>query len=138
MNTGSIIRATEASTAYIKQRCGHSTCTHTSVDCRVLTASSWPQEHSASPTAMTIKNVKNGSNGRKKDPSPGLWIAPHHSLKGAHGERAWGTRRDGPPNSNGFMELADIALGLKKPAPRAPRIVVAAHVTSHKTEPYLS
>jgi hypothetical protein len=87
---------------------------------------------------MTTKNPKNGDNGKRKDPSPDLWIAPHHSLKGANGERAWENRRGGPPNSSRFIELADIALGLKKPEPRPRKPVVAARVTSSKTEPYSS
>jgi hypothetical protein len=87
---------------------------------------------------MTTKNPKNGDNSKRKDPSPGLWIAPHHSLKGANGERAWENRRGGPPNSSRFIELADIALGLKKPAPRRRKTVVTARVTSSKTEPYSS
>jgi hypothetical protein len=87
---------------------------------------------------MTTKNVKNDRQGKRKDASPGLWIAPHQSLKGANGERAWENRRGGPPNGSRFMELADIALGLKKPAPRPRKPVLAARVTSSKTEPYSS
>lgn len=87
---------------------------------------------------MTTKNPKNGSQSKKKEASPGLWIAPHHSLKGTNGERAWENRRGGPPNSSRLMELADIALALKKPAPRARKTIVPARVTSSKTEPYSS
>ena len=64
-----------------------------------------------------------------------LWIAPRYSLKGAHGARAWENRAGGPPNSERMLELADIALGLKKPAPKKkPR---GSHHQLLKTEPYL-
>jgi hypothetical protein len=56
---------------------------------------------------------------RKDNEEPGLkdlWIAPRYSLKG--GERAWESRHGGPSNSSRFLELADIALGIKKPTPR--------------------
>ena len=43
-----------------------------------------------------------------------LWIAPRYSLKGLAGERSGENRVGGPPNSR-FLELADIALGHKKP-----------------------
>jgi len=45
-----------------------------------------------------------------------LWAAPRYSLKGPRGERAWENRLGGPPSSNRFLELADVALGLKKPS----------------------
>jgi hypothetical protein len=65
-----------------------------------------------------------------------LWIAPRYSLKGPAGERAWENRPGGAPNSSRFLELADIALGVKKPVPKKKRLSPAsAHQTS-KTEPY--
>ena len=65
-----------------------------------------------------------------------LWIAARHSLKGPAGERAWENRRGGIPTSTRFLELADIALGLKKPAPHKKKnAAVSAHDTL-KTEPY--
>lgn len=66
--------------------------------------------------------------------SKDLWIAPRYSLKA--GERAGENRPGGPPNSSRFLELADIALGVKKPVARKKRTPPAnAHQTS-KTEPY--
>ena len=59
---------------------------------------------------------KKPKNAKITDESNGLWIAPRHSLKGPAGERAWENRRGGIPTSTRFLELADIALGLKKPA----------------------
>jgi len=68
--------------------------------------------------------------------SDGLWIAPRRSLKGPAGERAWENRLGGVPTSTRFLELADIALGLKKPGPNKKKAVaVSAHDTV-KTEPY--
>ncbi len=74
----------------------------------------------------------------KEDPkvSKDLWIAPRYSLKGPAGERAWDNRIGGAPNSSRFLELADIALGVKKPVAKKKRTGPAsAHQTS-KTEPY--
>jgi hypothetical protein len=68
--------------------------------------------------------------------SNGLWIAPHHSLKGPAGERAWENRPGGVPTSTRFLELADIALGLKKPGPyKRNAVTISAHDTI-KSEPY--
>ena len=65
-----------------------------------------------------------------------LWIAARHSLKGPAGERAWDNRLGGVPTSTRFLELADIALGLKKPGPHKKKpVTVSAHDTT-KTEPY--
>jgi hypothetical protein len=73
---------------------------------------------------------------KNADGSDGLWIAPRHSLKGPAGERAWENRRGGVPTSTRFLELADIALGLKKPGPHRKKPTdVSAH-DKIKTEPY--
>jgi hypothetical protein len=45
-----------------------------------------------------------------------LWIAPKSNLKGDNGDRAWNDRMSTPTGSR-LLELADIALGLKKPEP---------------------
>jgi hypothetical protein len=75
-------------------------------------------------------------NSKTTDQSKDLWIAPRFSLKGPAGERAWDGRPGGIPNSSRFLELADIALGLKKPAPHAKKAsTISAHETK-KTEPY--
>ena len=63
-----------------------------------------------------------------------LWIAPRYSLKGPAGERAWENRPGGIPSTNKFLELADIALGVKKPAPKKKK-AGPTHETA-KTEPY--
>jgi hypothetical protein len=42
----------------------------------------------------------------------------------------------GPPNSSRFLELADIAMGLKKPEPKKrKRAATGAHDVASKTEP---
>lgn len=76
-------------------------------------------------------------NAKKTDDSNELWIASRYSLKGPAGDRAWENRRGGIPSSTRFLELADIALGLKKPGPhRKKAVTVSAHDTIIKTEPY--
>lgn len=64
-----------------------------------------------------------------------LWIAPRYSLKGPAGERAWENRPGGPPNSSRFLELADIALGIKKPSHKKKLGQSSVH-DRQKTEPY--
>jgi hypothetical protein len=79
------------------------------------------------------KKTRDKSNPKRLEDE--LWIAPRYSLKGAHGERAWENRPGGPPNSQRMLEMADIALGLKKPAPKK-----KPQGTTHqlvKKEPYL-
>ena len=71
----------------------------------------------------------------KKKNTDELWVAPNYSLKGPAGERAWENRRGGIPSNSRYLELADIALGLKKPATRKPRKIGATHATAKK-EPY--
>ena len=73
---------------------------------------------------------------KETEASKDLWIAPRYSLKGPAGERAWENRLGGIPNSSRFLELADIALGVKKPGARKKRTSsTGAHQTT-KTEPY--
>jgi hypothetical protein len=45
-----------------------------------------------------------------------LWVASKSNLKGDNGDRAWNDRMSTPTGSR-LLELADIALGLKKPEP---------------------
>jgi hypothetical protein len=66
-----------------------------------------------------------------------VWIAPRHSLKGPAGERAWEHRPGGPPSSSRYLELADIALGVKKPAPHRRKTQAVTHDMGSKTEPYV-
>ena len=68
-----------------------------------------------------------------------LWINPRSNIRGADGSRAWDNRGNISPTSGArFLELADIALGLKKPAAKKRRAAAAGHhQTTGKTEPYL-
>ena len=77
--------------------------------------------------ASKPKKVINGKT-KETDAPEGLWIAPRYSLKGPAGERAWENRPGGVPNSSKFLELADIALGLKMPeVPIKRRKAIGAH-----------
>ncbi len=71
----------------------------------------------------------------QEDLSKDLWISPRFSLKGQNRDRAWDHRQVGSPGGARFLELADIALGVRKPEPRKKASPGAAHVTS-KPEPY--
>lgn len=83
------------------------------------------------------RNSKNKKNGRKKeDQSKELWIAPRYSLKGPRGERAWENRAGGVPNSSRFLELADIAIGTKKPSAHKKKAANSSAHDRKKTEPY--
>jgi hypothetical protein len=61
---------------------------------------------------------KKAKNGERAYPNNELWIAPSHSLKERAPKVGWGPRREEPSQSNRFLELADIALGLKEPHKR--------------------
>jgi len=74
--------------------------------------------------------------GKEPEVSKDLWIAPRYSLKGPAGERAWENRPGGPANSSRFLELADIALGTKKPAMKKKKVGLASAHQTGKTEPY--
>ena len=70
------------------------------------------------------------------DMSKDIWVNPRSNLRGPDGSRAWDNHGNISPNSGTrFLELADIALGLKKPAPKKKRAAVGVHATE-KTEPY--
>jgi hypothetical protein len=75
---------------------------------------------------------------RNNEQGKELWIAPRYSMKGPAGERAWENRPGGVPNSSRYLELADIALGLKKPAPHKKKTAITPAHDRTKTEPYSS
>jgi hypothetical protein len=84
---------------------------------------------------MDVRQMtKNPSKPKGDESDDGLWIAPRSSLKGENGERAWEKRITGPPNSSRFLELADIAMGLKKPVSKKTK-KTSVHDTT-KSEPY--
>jgi hypothetical protein len=74
--------------------------------------------------------------GRGTSSDDGLWIAPKYNLKGPAGERAWENRPGGPPNSGRLLELADIALGLKKPSTKKRKHTTTGTHDTTKKEPY--
>ena len=71
------------------------------------------------------------------DLSKDLWISPHLSLRGPNGDRAWDRSSNLMPGAGArFLELADIALGNKKPAPQKNKAAKPlAHQTT-KEDPY--
>ena len=79
---------------------------------------------------------KKRQNGKLTDDSKDLWIAQRYSLKGPAGERAWENRPGGAPSSSRYLELADIALGLKKNAPHRKKSQLPSAHDTKKTEPY--
>lgn len=87
------------------------------------------------PRKRKDKNRSTSNDSDAKD----LWIASRYSMKGPAGERAWENRPGGVPNSSRFLELADIALGIRKPSPQKKKFgqTQSAHETQ-KTEPYSS
>jgi hypothetical protein len=80
------------------------------------------------------------SNDLSDDLSKDLWINPRSNLRGPEGSRAWNNQGNISPTSGArFLELADVALGLKKPAPKKKKAAAASggtHETEKKTEPY--
>ncbi len=71
----------------------------------------------------------------KDDSAHELWVSPKPLLKGPAGERAWENRPGGVPNTARFLELADLALGLKKQESRKKKPGTGTHLTV-KTGPY--
>jgi len=64
----------------------------------------------------------------------GLWINPRSNLRGPEGSRAWDNGGNISPDSGArFLELADIALGLKRPIPKRKRAAAGAGQTTKKT-----
>ena len=73
-----------------------------------------------------------------QDLSKDLWVNPRSNLKGPNGSRAWDNEGNiTPANGARFLELADVALGLKKPSLlKKKRAAAGAHASAEKTEPY--
>ena len=61
------------------------------------------------------------------DSGKDLWINPRSNLRGPEGNRAWDNQGNISPSSGSrFLELADIALGIKKPLQRKKKANAAA------------
>ena len=71
-----------------------------------------------------------------KDMSEDLWVSPRLVRKTENSDRTWGSRDSGTRGGDRFLELADIALGLKKPEVRKKHPASASLHTTSKTEPY--
>ena len=82
------------------------------------------------------KKSHNPKRARARDGVNDLWIAPRYTMKGPAGERAWENRPGGVPNSSRYLELADIALGLKKPEQPQKQLGMTPMHEVRKTEPY--
>lgn len=53
-----------------------------------------------------------------------LWVNPSRNFRGIDGDRAWNNNGNITPGSGArFLELADVALGLKKPEKKRKRSV---------------
>lgn len=79
---------------------------------------------------------------RKRSPTVNLakdlWVSPRMNLKGPQGNRAWDTAGNITPTSGTrFLELADVALGYKKPPLKKKPVPAQVHARK-KTEPYSS
>lgn len=75
---------------------------------------------------------------KETDLSEEMWINPKSNIKGDRGNRAFDDRL-GVPSSARYLELADYALGLKKPAPKKKKVPTSGtHEKTEKTEPYSS
>ncbi len=81
------------------------------------------------PHSKTSRSKKNSRPSAKSD----LWIAPKFSLKrdGAGDDSSWAGRNSA--QSSRLLELADIALGLRKPQPfrRRRSDFLATHAGKH-------
>lgn len=92
--------------------------------------------HSAKLHSSARKSRKHKPKTSKLDLAKDLWISPTLSLRGRHGDRAWDRSGNLPPGAGmRLLELADIALGLKKHAPKANRASAPPRQTT-KSEPY--
>jgi len=70
---------------------------------------------------------------RQKGQAQDLWINPRSNLKGPDGNRAWSNAGNISPQSGAlFLELAEIALGVKKPAPKHRKAAAAAAGAHHR------
>ena len=68
----------------------------------------------------------------RPDRAKDLWINPRSNLRGPDGDRAWQNEGNiSPSTGSRLLELADMALGLKKPLPKKKRVAAAAH---HRTD----
>jgi len=65
----------------------------------------------------------------------GLWVSERYNRKGPAGDRAWDHCTAGVPSANRFLELADIALGLKKSPHKTRKISSNSAVIRQNAKP---
>lgn len=83
------------------------------------------RRHSRRPAAPVARESR--TNGANSDPGKDLWISPRSNLRGPEGNRAWDNQGNISPSSGSrFLELADIALGIKKPIMKKKKASAAA------------
>lgn len=64
----------------------------------------------------------------RPDRAKDLWINPRSNLRGPDGDRAWQNEGNiSPSTGSRLLELADMALGLKKPLPKKKKVAAATH-----------
>jgi hypothetical protein len=80
--------------------------------------------------------AKKEKKAKMTEASKKLWTAQRYNLKGPARERAWENRAGSAPSSSRYLELADIALGLKKASPHKKRISSPSAHETKKTEPH--
>jgi hypothetical protein len=61
-----------------------------------------------------VKQRKKSKDGKKAYSKDDLWIAPSFSFKRTALQSDWKLRQAEPSESNRFLELADVALGLSR------------------------
>jgi hypothetical protein len=71
----------------------------------------------------------------RREKEPQVWINPKSNLKGTRGDRGF-DNRFGDASASRILELADIALGLKKPPQKKRKHAAAVNGNTAKTEPY--
>jgi hypothetical protein len=79
---------------------------------------------------------KQTKNGDRVVPEDDLWVNPKSNIKSERGNRAYDDRL-GTAAGARLLELADIALGLKKPQQKKKKKQPSVH-SPEKTEPYSS
>lgn len=73
------------------------------------------------------------------DLSKGLWINPRSNIRGVDESRVRDAGGNISPSAGSrFLELADVALGVKKPVPKKKKPLAHVHQVIHKTKPYAS
>jgi hypothetical protein len=79
---------------------------------------------------------KKTKNRAKANQTSDMWINPDSTLTSRRGERTWENRAGTPPSNSRLLELADLALGLKKPVLKKKTAAAGTHQTGEKPGPY--